>query len=74
MTIFPALLSSMISKSLMYPKQVRLSSQSKTLKGKKVTILLHNSKELNEDFRDWVDENLSLSSLFGIDNSLEGVC
>lgn len=46
----------------------------KTFNGKKVTILLHNSKELDEDFRDGVDENLSLSSLLGIDDSLKGVC
>ena len=37
-----------------------------------VAVLLHDSEELNNDLRDWSEENLSLTGLFSVDNFLEG--
>ena len=37
-----------------------------------VAVLLHDSEELNNDLRDWSEENLSLTGLLSVDNFLEG--
>ena len=38
-----------------------------------VTVLLHDSEELNDDLGAWSDQDLSLVSLFGVGDALKAI-
>lgn len=37
------------------------------------TVLLHDTQELEDDFRAWSDHDLALASLFGVVDALEAI-